>query len=198
MMESVQHGNLKDIDDGAAIILGTGIGGGIVLDKKLRKGKHYSAGEVSFMINKPEESGDLKFHGFNASAVRMISIIGEHLNLSDPLDGKSVFKAIIDGEDFANKVFKEYCESIAQLINNIQCTLDLEKYVIGGGISTQKILIKEIKNAFENLRRREPFIQKSLHCPVIECAKFNNDANLYGALYNLLLDEKNINIIKNY
>lgn len=190
-------GNLQDVDDGAAIILGTGIGGGIVLDKKLRKGKHYSAGEVSFMINNSEEASDLKFHGFNASAVRMVKTIGEYLCLTDPLDGEVVFQAIIEGDTFANRVFKNYCDSIAQLINNIQCTLDLEKYVIGGGISSQKILIKEIRKSFNSLIEKEPFLQKSIHCPLIEPARFNNDANLYGAVYNLLLDEKTINIIKN-
>lgn len=190
-------GNLQDVDDGAAIILGTGIGGGIVLDKKLRKGKHYSAGEISFMINKSEEKSDLKFHGFNGSAVRMIKTIGEYLGLSDPLDGKAVFKAIISGNDFANQVFKKYCNIIVELINNIQCALDLEKYVIGGGISKNKILIEGIQDSFNRLRMREPFLQKSIHCPIIEATKFNNDANLYGALYNLLLDEETINIIKN-
>ncbi|WP_338626803.1 ROK family protein [Clostridium baratii] len=190
-------GNLQDVYDGAAIILGTGIGGGIVLDKKLRKGKHYSAGEVSFMINKSEETSELKFHGFNASAVRMVKTIGEYLRLTDPLDGEVVFKAIIEGDTFANKVFKNYCDSIAQLINNIQCTLDLEKYVIGGGISSQEILIKEIRRSFNSLIEKEPFLQKSIHFPLIEPARFNNDANLYGAVYNLLLDEKTINTIKN-
>lgn len=183
-------GHLQDIEDGAAIILGTGIGGGIVLNKKLRKGKHFSAGEVSFMINKSEEIDDLKFHGFNASAVRMIQIIGENLRLADPLDGQTVFKAIISGHEFANKVFADYCENIAQLIHNLQCTLDLEKYVIGGGISTNQIVIEGIQHAFHNLRMGEPLVQKSIHNPIIESTKFNNDANLYGALYNLLLNEK--------
>ncbi|APH15355.1 ROK family protein [Clostridium sporogenes] len=190
-------GNLQDVDDGAAIILGTGIGGGIVLNKKLRKGKHYSAGEISFMINKSEEKSDLKFHGFNASAVRMVKTIGEYLGLSDPLDGEAVFKSIISGNDFANQVFINYCDSIAELINNIQCILELEKYVIGGGISTNKILIEEIENSFNRLRMREPLLQKSIHSPIIKATKFNNDANLYGALYNLLLDEETIDIIKN-
>ncbi|GAA0076083.1 ROK family protein [Clostridium sp. CTA-5] len=190
-------GNLQDVDDGAAIILGTGIGGGIVLDKKLRKGKNYSAGEISFMINKSEETSDLKFYGFNASAVRMVKIIGEYLGLEDPLNGEVVFEAIISGNDFANKVFKDYCDSIAELINNIQCILELEKYVIGGGISANKIVIEGIQNSFNRLRMREPLLQKSVHCPIIEATKFNNDANLYGALYNLLLDEESISIIKN-
>lgn len=39
-------GNLKDCDDGIVVILGTGIGGGIIKDKKLHKGKHFMAGEI--------------------------------------------------------------------------------------------------------------------------------------------------------
>jgi predicted NBD/HSP70 family sugar kinase len=43
-------GNLKDCKDGAAIVLGTGIGGGIIKDGKIHRGKHYCAGEFSSII----------------------------------------------------------------------------------------------------------------------------------------------------
>ena len=43
-------GNLKDCKDGVAIVLGTGIGGGIIKDGKIHRGKHFGAGEFSAVI----------------------------------------------------------------------------------------------------------------------------------------------------
>lgn len=43
-------GNLKDCKDGVAIVLGTGIGGGLIKDGKIHRGKHFSAGEFSAVI----------------------------------------------------------------------------------------------------------------------------------------------------
>ncbi len=43
-------GNLKDCRDGAAIVLGTGIGGGLIKDGKIHRGKHFGAGEFSSII----------------------------------------------------------------------------------------------------------------------------------------------------
>ncbi len=43
-------GNLKDCKDGVAIVLGTGIGGGIIKDGKIHRGKHFCAGEFSAII----------------------------------------------------------------------------------------------------------------------------------------------------
>ena len=57
----VGFGCLKDVDDAAVIILGTGIGGCIVRDGKVHIGKHFSSGEFSWMrTNGEANSGDKK------------------------------------------------------------------------------------------------------------------------------------------
>lgn len=48
-LAEVWHGSLKGIKDGAVIVLGTGVGGGLILDGKLRNGSHFQAGELSFL-----------------------------------------------------------------------------------------------------------------------------------------------------
>ena len=45
----IGFGNLQDIQDGAVVILGTGIGGCLIKDHKVHTGKHFSAGEFSFI-----------------------------------------------------------------------------------------------------------------------------------------------------
>ena len=48
-MAEIGFGNLKGVRNGIAIILGTGIGGAIVVNEKLIDGSHYSSGEFSFL-----------------------------------------------------------------------------------------------------------------------------------------------------
>ena len=50
VLAEVWKGNLKDCTDGAVIILGTAVAGGIVKDRKVHKGKRFTAGEFSFAL----------------------------------------------------------------------------------------------------------------------------------------------------
>ena len=42
-------GSLKDCRNGAVVVLGTGVGGGIIIDHKLYRGGHFTAGEYSYI-----------------------------------------------------------------------------------------------------------------------------------------------------
>ena len=90
---------------------------------------------------------------------------------------------------FFIKIFNQFCYGIATVILNIQTVVDLERYAIGGGISAQPILIEGINKAYQQLIDNNPIISKMLTKPEIVSAKFKNNANLFGALYNLLLTE---------
>lgn len=48
-LAEVWQGSLKGVKDGAVVVLGTGVGGGLILDGKLRNGSHFQAGELSFL-----------------------------------------------------------------------------------------------------------------------------------------------------
>ena len=79
------------------------------------------------------------------------------------------------------------CREIAVLITNIQAVADLDKIVIGGGISAQPIVVEEINRQYDQLVDEVEFVKKMLTKPEIVRARFMNDANIYGALYALLL-----------
>lgn len=65
----------------------------------------------------------------------------------------------------------------------MQCILDPQKVLIGGGISQQAILIEKIKEKLEELYEKIPFeIPKAQ----VEACCYFNDSNLIGALYNHL------------
>lgn len=179
-------GVLKDIPNAAAVILGTGVGGGIIVNHQLLSGSHFQAGELSFMVNDYRASNDDRLVGLNTSAVEMIKKIATVLELPDLKDGKAVFEKISQGNEQAVTIFKAYCRRVALLILNVQSVVDLTTYAIGGGISSQPLVITTINEEYDKMVAEMPLIQQMLTRPEIKKAQFENSANLYGALYGLL------------
>ncbi len=181
-------GNLKDIENGAAIVLGTGIGGGLILDNHLYNGSHFQAGELSFMIQDHSVTAPTQLLGYSGSSVRFIQNATALLGVPHD-DYHSVFANIeATPPQPLETLFEEYCSSIAQLIINLQAILDLEKVVIGGGISSQDSLIRMINQQYKKLRQQEPLLNQTMAPLQIDACAFRNSANLLGALYQLLLD----------
>ncbi|MFT8424326.1 MAG: ROK family protein [Liquorilactobacillus sp.] len=179
-------GALQNHPDSAAIILGTGVGGGIILNNQLLPGSHFQAGELSFMVNNYQKQDIAKLVGMDISAVEMIKQIANTLNLIDKKDGIAVFEQIKQQNEQALKIFRLYCQRVAYLILNIQSVVDLTTYAIGGGISSQPLLVETINQEYDKILADLPLVKKTLIRPKIKKAKFENSANLYGALYGLL------------
>ncbi|ADG40372.1 sugar kinase and transcription regulator [Leuconostoc kimchii IMSNU 11154] len=179
-------GNLKGISNGAAIVLGTGVGGGLVLNGELFTGTHFQAGELSFLSYHSNMSFD-HFEGSLGSAVKMIERVAVALNMPDKHDGLKVFEAINQRHEVAWPIFEAYVMEIGLLIYNVQTVVDLERCVIGGGISSQPIVTTEIEKAYHQLFERNTVVAQTLTKAEILPSHFSNDANLYGAIYNLLL-----------
>lgn len=181
-------GNLNGVNNSAAIVLGTGVGGGIVINGQLLYGEHFQAGEFSFMLNNFTDSNFLRSAvGANTSAVGMIKEIGLLKKLSDPSDGIKVFNFINEKDSQAYPIFQNFCSYVAKLILNIQSVVDLRRFVIGGGISAQSIVTETINEEYDKILNSTPIIKDTLTRPEILNAKFQNNANLYGALYGLLI-----------
>lgn len=182
-------GELKGVDTGAMMTLGTGVGGGIIANGKLLHGRDFQAGELSWMLLRASE-GVEKVTSYTAilcSAVQMIKRVNESLGNDQLDDGLAAFTAINKRQPGAYDIFSEFCANIAQMILNVQTVINGEKIVIGGGISAQPILIEEINYQFEKLLGSNEMLGGQIIPPDIVAARFQNDANLYGALYALLL-----------
>lgn len=180
-------GTLKDIKNGAVVVLGTGVGGGLVVDSKLVRGTHFQAGELSFIIGSPLKPINNGMLGSVGSAVKMVTRINQALKHPDEKDGLAAFAAIKQGNPTAITIFKEYCRQIAILIFNIQAVVDLQKIAIGGGISSQPLVVETINEQYFALLEELGAFKQMITPPEIVKARFENDANLYGALYGLLL-----------
>ena len=180
-------GSLKGVKNGAAIVLGTGVGGGIIVNGQLLAGEHFQAGELSFGILNVDKTGYDAMAGSYGSAVQMVERVNQAIGNADATDGLAAFAAINAGQPEAVAIFKNYCKNVAYLILNVQSVVDLKRIAIGGGISAQDAVIDGIREAIGEIREEIPIIKMTLTPPEIVRAQFMNTANIYGALYNLLL-----------
>lgn len=146
-------GELQGINTAAVMTLGTGVGGGIIVDGHVLHGCNFQAGELSWMIiDKSKGVNQMSaFTGDCCSAVNMVKQINKVIGNVDLQDGLSAFKAINEHQEKACHIFSDFCKNIAIMILNVQAVINGEAVVIGGGISAQPILITEIKKQFNNL-----------------------------------------------
>ena len=180
-------GNLSDVDNGMVIGLGTEIAGGIILNGKLYRGSNDSAGEISSILS------DFK----NLDNEKRFGKIGGHKNLTDTYNDKKgtcdinsyeLFEMYSKGDETAKEVIRNYSRTIAAGIVTIQSVLDVEKFCIGGGISTQNILINEIKDNVHDFFKVKS--SEAINEPAIERCHFKNASGCVGAMYNFLTMEK--------
>ena len=174
-------GALSDVEDGVVILLGTMIGGGIVINHRVRQGIHFAAGEVSYILSdRDADPAEDTIWGNRCGTPGLCRIFASRKGI-DPstVDGIKVFDAVHAGDEDGIEALKEYTKNIAVQIFNLQTVLDPEKFAIGGGISAQPIFIEYIQNHLENMYSVSPYVVP--HAKVVAC-QFGNDANLVGAL----------------
>jgi len=184
-LAEVWKGSLKDYDDGIVIVLGTGVGGGIVRDKKIYKGKNFFAGEFSFVATNINDTEDTEnYWGFKSSSKALLGAAARVKNIPiEELDGYKVFEYANNNDKDILKVLDDFTQNLAVQIFNLQCILDPEVVAIGGGISSQDILIEYIQ---KNVNKYHANFEYGVPKPNIVRCKFRNDSNLIGALYNFI------------
>lgn len=175
------------------LTLGTGIGGGIVLDGKLWHGAGENAGELGHMIVhvqgrrcKCGQLGCLEaYASATATAARAEEAIAsgeasglrEILDRGEKIEARHVAAAAAAGDALAQRVWMETCRYLAVGCINIHCALDPDRVVLAGGMS----------GAGERLR--EPVVAAMAEMssemlgepPEIRIAELGNSAGFIGA-----------------
>lgn len=181
-------GSLADVQNGMVLILGTGVGGGIMLNRQLIRGTHFSAGEVSYCCLDDQRFGqDGSIAGRRCSTQGLVKMAREALHVAE-LDGRRFFELLEAGNPKLEHVLREYCYSVAVLVYNLQMVLDVQRIAFGGGISRQPRLIDGIREQVGHIFTHEVFgpYASSLPRPEIVACKYFNDSNLVGALFHYL------------
>jgi glucokinase len=174
------------------ITLGTGVGGGIVIDGKVVHGIHGGGGEIGHIVVNPDETdlcgcgcrGHLEQYASATGVVRLVKkAIAETsepgvLRDKEGFTAKDVFDAAKAGDKMASEAVDTMCRYLAQALSGVGATVDPEAYVIGGGVARAGSIITDtVKKYFDGnnlnvLRGRE-----------FRLATLGNDAGMYGAAY---------------
>ena len=192
--ESVS-GAARDVSDSITITLGTGVGGGIVMNKQIF-GFQCMAGEIghiSIVLDGEEcTCGKRGCWEAYASATALIrqtkkaaeenpdSEINKLVNRNlDLINAKTAFDAMRLNDEVGTKVVDQYIRYVAVGIANLIVTLQPEKVVIGGGISKEgETLLKPLrKKVNDNLYYKKDDVPQAQ----IVAAEIGNDAGIVGA-----------------
>ena len=185
-MAEAAVGSLKDVEDGFVLIFGTMIGGAFIKNRRLHRGRHFAAGEVSYINTGREEMPTFSnVWGNRCGTSGLCRMYAQKKRLApESVDGIMVFEGVKRQEADAMECLQRFTKEIAVQLFNIQTILDPERFAIGGGISAQPVFIEYIKNNLTELYAGCPY--QVPHAEVVSC-KFQNDANLIGALQCFLL-----------
>lgn len=177
----VGFGILKDVDDAAIIILGTGIGGCLIKDKKVHIGKHFAAGEFSAIYtNADKYDNSNQLWAVKNGIFGLLKRVQEELKTDEKFNGKQIFEMANHGHEDVLRALDLFTKDLAVQIFNIQAIFDPEKVAIGGGISAQSILFEYLE---KNLSKVVNQYDLPISHPVVVPCHYRNDANLIGALY---------------
>lgn len=179
-------GHLQSIQNGAMIVLGTGVGCCLFINDALYYGSHFIGGEASFMVTDLSQKDARAQTAAGLSVVTMVETIADTLHLAGDNLGQQVFQALENQVPEAWQYFRPFTRGVGALIYNLQTALDLQRIVIGGGISVQPLLIQQLQREFETFHQVTNLAQRTIHTPEIMAAHFHNQANLIGAIYPLI------------
>lgn len=179
-LAEVSCGALKGCQDAVVLVFGTGIGGAFIKDGKVHMGKHFAAGEFSFIMMEQECDLESSTWAKRNGSERLITMAARARGVpSDGVTGFDVFRWAEDGDELVRKAFDKFTRDIAFMIMNFQVIFDPELFAIGGGISRQPLLLTYIR---KNLEYYESMFPYQVPKAQVTTCQYFNDANLIGAL----------------
>ena len=189
------YGAAKGYKDSLFITIGTGVGGGIIIDGKVYSGFNFSGAELGHIVIVKDgddcpcgRKGCLESY---ASATALIKQSKAKMLQNkdsvmwklcegdlEKVNGKTVFDAMLEDDETAKLIYKEYIEYLACGLVNFINIFQPEVLSIGGGISKQgDILINPLKEIIS----REQYSRYSDKQTIIKVAELGNDAGIIGA-----------------
>lgn len=183
------QGSGKGYENIVVVTLGTGVGGGIIIDGKILNGATGSGGEIGHMHLEDNETevcgcGNRGCMEQYASATGIARLARRRLAMDGKpsilrgghISAKTVFDAVKEGDAAAIEIAEQFGEYLGKGLANVANVVDPEVFIISGGVSKAgEILLSFITPAY----RRYAFCQCKEARFVL--AQLGNDAGIYGA-----------------
>ena len=188
-------GGGRGFDSIVMVTLGTGVGGGIILNGKMLAGTNGAGGEIGHICVNDDETevcgcgnkGCLEQYTSATGIVRMAKII---LNTTDKpsklrqiqyISAKEIFAAAKEGDEVAATLVENHGKVLGKALAQIACVVDPEIFVIGGGVSRAGDILINTTAKY--------FAQYAFHAcrqTKFALATLGNDAGMYGGACSIL------------
>ena len=171
-LAEVGSGAAKGLKNVLFMVIGTGVGGSVIVNGQVQHGRHLFGGEFGYMM-----MNDGRILSEVGTAVHMADRYNQeaHTNYSE----REVFELADQGDLLAQKEAQVLYDNLAQAIYNLQYSFDPEAIILGGGVSQADFLVPNIEKALQEILKQvdiAPFM------PTIRTCQYHNDANLIGAM----------------
>lgn len=173
------------------VTLGTGVGGGVIIDEKIVAGKHGLGGEIGHIHIRDDETERCNCGGRGCveqigsatgiarEARRAMAASDEPSSLrafGDGITAKDVLDEAKKGDKMALEVMETVGRYLGMALAQLTMTVDPQMFVIGGGVSKAGQFLIDIITKYYN-----DYTPISQNKAVIGLAKLGNDAGIYGA-----------------
>lgn len=178
-----------------AVTLGTGVGGGIIINGEILTGSTGAGGEIGHIHVEDNETESCNCGNFGcleeyASATGIVRLANRALQAdgkdsilrNGEVSAKAIFDAVKAGDELAVEVAKEFGEYLGKGLGVIAGIINPEIIVIGGGVSKAgEVLFDYIRPPFERT------VFSGCKDTIFALATLGNDAGIYGAAKMVLV-----------
>ena len=184
-------GAAKGCRNAVMVTLGTGVGGGVIVNGKVIDGVHGAGGEIGHITVNPHETavcgcgkrGCLEQYSSATGVVRCMKKLLEE-NPDTPcvlrdtdFVAKDVFDAARSGDALAAREVDQMTDTLGMALASIAATTDPEMFMIGGGVARAgEVLFAPLREHFKT------YAFKSCRETPIVAATLGNDAGIYGSV----------------
>lgn len=189
------QGGGKGYENVVMVTLGTGVGGGIIINERIIAGTNGAGGEIGHVVVNPDETiacncgrkGCLEQYTSATGITRLAKerLAAEHeaslLDTAPEISAKTVFDAYKEGDRVAAEIVEKFGRILGNALSNIACVVDPEVFVIGGGVSKAgEVLIEVVQKYFKEAAF------SSCEDTKFALASLGNDAGMYGCVRMVL------------
>ena len=189
------QGGGKGFSSIVMVTLGTGVGGGIIINGKMLYGTNGAGGEIGHIcVNDAEtevcgcgKKGCLEQY---TSATGITRMAERALNNTDRasklrsvqyISAKEIFDAAKEGDDLALELVEDHGRILGKALASVACVCDPEAFVIGGGVSRAgDILLKTTAKYYQQ------YVFHACKGTQFVLATLGNDAGIYGCAKAIL------------
>lgn len=187
-------GSAKGANNAVCITLGTGVGGGIIIDGKIYSGFNFAGAELGHMVVEVDgpkctcgRHGCFEVYSSATGLIRMTKEAMDanpdskmHEMMGDHVSGRLAFNAMRAGDDAAKSVVDKYIKYLAAGIANTINIFQPEILCIGGGVCNEgDALLIPLKEAVD----KEIYTRNGAKKTEIVIASLGNDAGIIGAAF---------------